>query len=93
MKYSRQGRLYFMAMVATAIGIVQAQQPFDLDTTYRTQIERIYVNSVVPLPDGKAVISGRMVFPEFPFDEVLLAGLLENGSLDPDFEVSGWGGG
>ncbi|MBK6755098.1 MAG: T9SS type A sorting domain-containing protein [Flavobacteriales bacterium] len=93
MKYSRQGRLYFMAMVATAIGIVQAQQPFDLDTTYRTQIERIYVNSVVPLPDGKAVISGRMVFPEYPFDEILLAGLLANGSLDPDFEVSGLGGG
>ncbi len=69
------------------------QQPFDLDTSFRTLLEGRNVNSIVPLSDGSIVVSGRMRFPEFPWTEKLLARLAPNGTLDPSFAATGLGGG
>ncbi len=40
-----------------------AQQPFDLDPTFRTEIDAINVNDVLPLPGGDIMISGQIRFP------------------------------
>ncbi|MBK9073623.1 MAG: hypothetical protein IPL77_01395 [Flavobacteriales bacterium] len=48
---------------ALNVGCVMAQALFDLDTTFRSTVERRTVNSILPLPDGDVVISGIMRFP------------------------------
>ncbi|MBK9274656.1 MAG: T9SS type A sorting domain-containing protein [Flavobacteriales bacterium] len=93
MKYSRILRLYFMLMATSAILGAQAQQPFDLDTNFRSAITERNVNSLLLEPDGKLVISGRMRFPEFPLSDRLLARLDVNGALDLSFNTSNLGGG
>ncbi|MEO8588835.1 MAG: T9SS type A sorting domain-containing protein [Flavobacteriales bacterium] len=40
-----------------------AQQPFDLDTTFRTQIDTWNVFDLLPLEDGDVVVSGNIKFP------------------------------
>lgn len=52
MKYSRKMRLYFMLMAISAILGAQAQQPFDLDTNFRSAITERNVNSLLLEPDG-----------------------------------------
>ena len=74
-------------------GVAMSQAPFDLDTTYRTGITRQHVNSLLPLSDGRMVISGRMRFLEFPLNDKLLARLDVDGVLDPSFNTSNLGGG
>ncbi|MBK9539322.1 MAG: hypothetical protein IPO12_11360 [Flavobacteriales bacterium] len=49
---------------ALNVGCVMAQALFDLDTTFRSTVERRTVNSILPLPDGDVVISGIMRFRE-----------------------------
>lgn len=39
-----------------------AQQPFDLDPSFETQLIQEYVTSAIVVEDGKLVVSGRMVF-------------------------------
>ncbi len=40
-----------------------AQQPFDLDPTFRTTINRIHVSDLIERPDGKLIISGGLTLP------------------------------
>ncbi len=75
-------------LLFTFVGGVTAwpQQSFDLDTTFRTEIDTYYVNSIYPLPDGKIFVSGQIRVPTDPIG--VLRGsvkLLPDGSRDPDF--------
>jgi hypothetical protein len=76
--------------------LAQAQVPFALDTTFRTEISTMannqYVASVLPLSDGKVLASGRMRFPG-EFSNKSLVRLLPDGTRDETFNNSGWGGG
>lgn len=48
-----------MLLVAT----VMAQVPFALDTTFRTEIESQYMNSILVRPDNMVIVSGQIKFP------------------------------
>jgi hypothetical protein len=43
--------------------VVDAQPPFSIDTTFRTEIESAGISSVLPLPDGGILVSGQIRFP------------------------------
>ena len=47
-----------LATTATA-----AQQPFDLDPSFRLPVDEININSVLQRPDGKLIVSGQLRFP------------------------------
>ncbi|MEO8588175.1 MAG: delta-60 repeat domain-containing protein [Flavobacteriales bacterium] len=84
-----------MNMVASSTLLattICAQIPFSLDTTFRTVIGQQYVNSVLPLPDGKLIASGIMRFPD-EFSDKRLVRLLPDGTRDESFYNSGLGGG
>ena len=83
--------LYAIACLAVGGGAF-AQQPFDLDTDFRSTMDQVYVSSVMPLADGRIVISGLMEFPGIS-GQPALAALEPDGSLAPDFAVTGGGGG
>jgi uncharacterized delta-60 repeat protein len=80
-----------IACLAVGGGAV-AQQPFDLDTDFRSTMDQVYVSSVMPLPDGRLVVSGLMEFPGSS-SQKRLAALGPDGSLAPDFAATGLGGG
>jgi len=63
-----------------------AQAPFDLDQGFCTSITMKNVNSVLPLPDGDVLISGRIRFPSDQFYDRLGARLNPDGSRDLSFE-------
>ncbi len=67
--------------VATA---AWAQQPFDLDPSFRTNMNSWYVSSILPLPDGKVFLSGQI---KFPGDQSFRGGarLLPTGQQDMSF--------
>jgi len=75
-----------LAQVAAALAMpcANAQAPFALDTAFRTAIQDQYVNSLLPLPDGKLLISGAI---RFPGDMSVRAGarLNPDGSRDASF--------
>src|SRR5690606_5590828 len=82
-----------MAQVAAwAATCALAQQPFELDTTFRTEIQQQYVNSVLPMPDGSLIASGRMRYSG-TFSDYTLIRLQDDGGLDEDFANGGQGGG
>lgn len=83
--------LYTIACLAVG-GSGYAQQPFDLDTAYHTNIDRVGISSLMPLADGRLVISGLLEFPGIS-GQPALAALEPDGSLAPDFAVTGLGGG
>jgi hypothetical protein len=93
MKSSRLVRLYPLLAGLTAASNVTPQSPFDLDPAFRTEIDLRYVSSIVPLMDGRVVISGALHFPEDPWNEYSLARLFANGIRDASFYTSGLGGG
>jgi hypothetical protein len=75
-----------------AAATVAAQQPFALDTTFRTTIVDQNVNAVHLLEDGKIFLSGRIRFPgEFSVRSV--ARLLPDGAQDLSFPSATGGGG
>lgn len=78
------------AFLATACA--SAQAPFSLDTTFRTDIQQQYVNSLLLVPDGKVIASGMMRFPG-EFSDKRLVRLLPDGQRDETFYNSGLGGG
>jgi len=47
-----------VAATATA-----AQQPFDLDPSFRLPVDEINIKSVLQRPDGKLIVSGQLRFP------------------------------
>ena len=54
-----------VAIVSTTILVATttAQAQFTLDTTFRTEIQSQFINSIYVRPDGKVVVSGQMKFP------------------------------
>ncbi|MCW5897984.1 MAG: delta-60 repeat domain-containing protein [Flavobacteriales bacterium] len=82
---------WLVAAILAATSAV-AQQPFGLDASFRTSIHEINVSSILPLSDGKIIVSGRMRFPG-EMEDKRLARLLPNGQRDETFNNSGLGGG
>ncbi len=69
-----------------------AQQPFALDASFRAQFNDWYVSSILPLDDGKLIISGQIRFPGDQYFR-LGARLNADGTRDPGFpEVTYMGG-
>lgn len=84
------------AIWAASMGL--AQQPFDLDLGFRTNIltssvNSQYVNSILPMDDGTLIISGQFRLPGDPLYNKHLTRLLPNGQSDMAFPTSGFGGG
>lgn len=80
MRYNTVAALLLGA--ATAV----AQQPFDLDVSFRTTIERIYVSSIAQMNDGGLLVSGRIGFTNNQFDPVMgSVRLFNNGVRDTQF--------
>ena len=46
-------RWFILAVVIATATSASAQQPFDIDMSFRTNIDRVYVNSTFPLEDGR----------------------------------------
>lgn len=78
----------FSCMVTLATVQGNAQQPFDLDTTFRAATvasgDPLGVNSMIVLPDGDLILSGQV---RFPWDTAPRSGcrLNSDGSLDLNF--------
>lgn len=68
------------------IGAAMAQQPFDIDISFRTQIDPWFVSSVLPQSDGRLLVSGWMEFPGLENPQ-LLARLEPNGNRDASFPL------
>jgi len=85
-------RLHFSIAFAAVGGALLAQLPFDLDAGFRTDIDRVYVSSVLPLTNGQLLVSGQMRFPDESGYEGL-ARLNTDGSRDTSFPVNQFGGG
>ena len=81
--------LIILMINATAL----PQQPFDLDTTFRTDLESWYVNSILPLEDGRLIASGRFRLPDDPVGDMRsLARINVGGSLDQNYPSIGGSG-
>lgn len=68
------------------IGEAVAQQPFEIDLSFRTQIDPWYVSSILPQADGRLLVSGWMEFPGLESPQ-LLARLEPNGDRDASFPI------
>ena len=90
-------RIYSLLLVMAGAVVgprAQAQQPFDLDTTFRTAIDSWYVSSIAPLPDGSILLSGRVSFPGDPIGIFrFMSKVLGSGDKDPLFPSGVPGGG
>ncbi len=74
-------------------GVLHAQAPFTLDTTFRTNMGlHRNANSLLALPNGQLIVSGWMQFPGVEFPQ-LLARLHVDGSRDATFPIDQAGGG
>ena len=89
---SRLMRLFLMAASLLAAKDMRPQQPFDLDTTFRTEINTWYVSSILPQADGKVIVSGQF---KFPGDLSFRSGARLNvdGTWDPSFASPAYMGG
>jgi hypothetical protein len=86
-------RLFILHAFLIAASEARPQQPFDLDTTFRTAIDTWYVSSVAPLPDGDVLLSGQIRFPGDPIGTFrLLARVDQSGNRIPWFPYA-YGGG
>ena len=85
-------RLVAVLITVPLINTTCPQTPFDLDPTFRTGIEQIYVASALPDGNGNVIISGRFRFPGVE-NEKRTARLLTNGDLDPAYSATSIGGG
>ncbi len=92
MSSSRLVRLLFLFATSLVASDSRPQQPFDLDATFRTEINTWYVSSILPLGDGKLIVSGQLKFPG-DVDFYALARLNADGSEDASFNTSALGGG
>jgi uncharacterized delta-60 repeat protein len=68
-----------------------AQQPFELDPTFRTTITRDYVNSIALMEDGRILVSGEINFANGDWRP--LTRLNSDGSRDVTYPVQWAGGG
>ena len=69
-----------------------SQNTFDLDWSFRTEMQVVYVASVLPEDNGGLLLSGRFRFPDLD-GERRSARLLPNGELDLVYYNSALGGG
>ena len=88
MRGGRFARLLLLSASMWAGHSARPQQPFDLDTTFRTEVNTWYVSSLAPLPDGRVFLSGMIRFPGDPGGSFRgSAMLLADGSRDLSFPV------
>ncbi len=75
---------HFGLLLLLAAFRAEAQQPFELDPSFRTDIQKINVRGVVPLEDGKVIVSGQLYFGT---SNTMKGGarLYSNGVQDPLF--------
>ena len=92
MKHSRELRLCSILVSQLLVGGAQPQYPFDLDTTFRTDMEETFVNSILLDEEGGLIISGRFRFPSVQ-NEKRTVRLHSDGTLDMEFNQSVLGGG
>ena len=71
--------------------VAPAQWYFELDTTFRTEIQYRYVNSILPIEAGGVIASGVMRFPG-EYSDKRLVRLTNDGVRDESFNNSGLGG-
>ena len=92
MKHSRLWRLCALFGVLTGTTSAKPQQPFDLDPSFRTSIDTWYVSSLLPVSDGKVLVSGQI---KFPGDFVFRTGarLNPDGSRDVTYPATAYMGG
>ena len=88
----RSIRLLTIGACLLLCGVVVAQQPFDLDPSFRTEIGQAYVSSILPLDGGQVLASGLMRFSGELTDKRLVR-LNTNGTRDETFNNSGLGQG
>ena len=87
-------RMFVIAATLFVAAIAYAQQAFDLDPSFRTAITQQYVSSVLPVEEGKLIVSGKFILPQVsPFYPVYLARFFSDGTLDDSFYPSPYGGG
>ena len=79
----RTSRTALLAALVAA-GSAAAQLPLSVDTTFRAGLPSQNVYSVLPLADGKVIISGQLQFSDLP-NQRAGARLLPNGLRDPSF--------
>lgn len=63
MTHSRHWRLLGAGLALAITSSAKSQQPFDLDPSFRAQIDTWYVASILPMDDGDIWVSGQMKFP------------------------------
>ena len=90
--YSCMLRLCGLGFSLLVLITTQAQQPFDVDTTYQTGIETWYVSSILPLDNGNVIASGEIRY-DGGLTQKTLVRLLHSGQRDNSFYNSGLGGG
>jgi len=79
-------RIKAVAVLLVGAATAAAQQPFDLDLSFQTTIERIYVSSIALMSNGKILVSGRIGFTNNQLDpEMGSVRLFPNGSWDSSF--------
>lgn len=92
MTLCRPWRQLMVSTLAGLANVVLPQAPFELDTSFRTQINTWYVSSVAPQDDGSLLVSGQIKFPgDLIFRSTFR--LLNDGSKDPSFPSGVPGGG
>lgn len=84
-------RLVLLFLWALCLG-AGAQQPFGLDTTFRTVIGSERISSLLVLPDGKLIVAGWFDHPNSGIERGV-GRLLADGGWDLSFDESAWGTG
>lgn len=91
MNCSRSGRLHLSWIALAGAITCKPQSPFDVDPTFVTQIDELFVSSIAVLSDDDLLLSGAIKFPG-DLVERSLARVNANGSQDAAFPYS-YGGG
>jgi uncharacterized delta-60 repeat protein len=84
MTRSRLVRLIALLAQLPLVSTARPQAPFDLDVGFRTDIQKRYVASVAPMPDGSLLLSG-MIRVTGGISDRGSAKLLPDGSFDFSF--------
>jgi uncharacterized delta-60 repeat protein len=80
-----------LAALFCAVSRMHAQVPFALDPGFGVDMDRESITALIPLPDGKVLISGRLYFGS-SIQQVSLSRLNHDGTRDLSFS-EGYGGG
>jgi uncharacterized delta-60 repeat protein len=93
---SSNTRYTTVAVLLVGAATAVAQQPFDLDPSFRTTIQSINVIDIALMNDGSILVSGRVRFTNNTLDPVMgSVRLFADGSRDAQFPTFPWtnGGG